>query len=233
MLPLIRSALVLVQALSTHQAFSPPNKTPKKGRYHTEEAYVLQIAPSIFKLQCVLLWCIAAFEVVYALDHYFGATLSPLLSAHMDTIICPSTRPHMVTPLFLTGVLLTVVGMLIRIQCFRELGQLFTFDLSILPDHKLVTSGSYRYVRHPSYAGSILIVAGVACSQLTAGSLAVECSVLGPVGSRILWTVLWMWTLSVGVSRAIAEDKELQKLFGSEWDAYAATTKFWFVPGVY
>lgn len=128
---------------------------------------------------------------------------------------------------------MTVVGMLIRIQCFRELGHLFTFDLSIVPDHKLVTSGSYRYVRHPSYTGSLLIVVGVAFSQLTAGSLAVECSVLGPVGSLFLCTAWWTWSLSVAVSRAIAEDKELQKLFGSEWDTYATVTKFWFVPGLY
>jgi protein-S-isoprenylcysteine O-methyltransferase Ste14 len=134
---------------------------------------------------------------------------------------------------FLAGVLITVVGMLIRIQCFRELGQLFTFDLSILPGHRLVTSGSYRYVRHPSYTGSMFIVAGLAFSHLTAGSLAVECSVLGPVGSLFLCTAWWTWTLSVGVSRAIAEDKELQKRFGSEWDAYAATTKSWFVPGLF
>jgi hypothetical protein len=47
---LIRAALVLVQALSNYRAFLPPNKTPEKGRYHTEEPYVLQIAPSIFKV---------------------------------------------------------------------------------------------------------------------------------------------------------------------------------------
>lgn len=180
----------------------------------------------------MLLWCTAATEIVYALNHYFGATLFPSLSAHVDTAICPATRSHIVTPLFLTGVLLSVVGMLIRIRCFQELGQLFTFDLSILPDHRLVTSGSYSYVRHPSYTGSLFIVIGIALAQFTAGSLAVECSALGTVGSGFLWAVWWMWTLSVGVSRAIAEDKELQKLFGSEWDAYAATTKYWFIPGL-
>lgn len=47
---LIRSTLVLIQALSNHRAFLPPNKTPEKGRYHTEEPYVLQMAPLIFKV---------------------------------------------------------------------------------------------------------------------------------------------------------------------------------------
>lgn len=120
--------------------------------------------------------------------------------------------------------------MLIRIRCFQELGHLFTFDLSIIPGHKLVTSGSYSYVRHPAYTGSLLIVAGIAFSHLTAGSLLVECSPLGFIGSTLLWAAWWIYALSVGISRAIAEDKELQKLFGSEWDAYAATTKSWFFP---
>ena len=147
--------------------------------------------------------------------------------------MCPASRSHVLSHLFLVGVLLTIVGMLIRIRCFQELGQLFTFDLSILPDHKLVTSGSYSYVRHPSYAGSILIVIGLALSQMTPGSVLVDCSFLGSVGSGFLLAAWWSWTLSVGISRAMAEDKELQKLFGSEWDAYAATTKFWFFPGLY
>lgn len=47
---LIRSTLVLIQALNNHRAFLPPNKTPEKGRYHTEEPYVLQMAPLIFKV---------------------------------------------------------------------------------------------------------------------------------------------------------------------------------------
>ena len=180
----------------------------------------------------MLLWCISVSELVYALNHHFGASFSPSLSVALDTAICPTPRSHIVTPLFVTGVFMTVVGMLIRIRCFRELGQLFTFDLSILPGHRLVTSGSYCYVRHPSYTGSMFIVAGLAFSNLTTGSLAVECSVLGPIGSLMLCAAWWTWTLSVGVSRAIAEDKELQKRFGAEWDAYAATTKFWFIPGL-
>lgn len=178
------------------------------------------------------MWSIAAFEVIYALNHYFGATLSPSLSAHVDSAICPASHSPILTPLFLTGVLLTIVGTFIRIRCFQELGHLFTFDLSILPGHRLVTSGSYGYVRHPSYTGSLLIVIGLAFSHMTAGSLLVECSALGSMGSGLLWAAWWTWALAVGISRAIAEDKELQKLFGSEWDAYAARTRFWFFPGL-
>jgi len=45
-----RVALVLVQAFSNQLACTPPNPTPQKGRYHTDEIYILQIAPFIFKV---------------------------------------------------------------------------------------------------------------------------------------------------------------------------------------
>jgi len=46
-----RVALVLVQAFANQLACTPPNPTPQKGRYHTDEIYILQIAPFIFKVR--------------------------------------------------------------------------------------------------------------------------------------------------------------------------------------
>lgn len=114
----------------------------------------------------MLLWCISVFEVVYPLNHHFGASFSSSLSVTLDTAISPTPRSHIATPLFVAGVLETVVGMLIRIRCFRELGQLFTFDLSTLPGHRLVTSGSYRYVRDPSYSARMSCWYGPNIEQL-------------------------------------------------------------------
>lgn len=230
---LLRSSLVLVQAFCNQIAFTPPNKTPEKLRYHTEEASVLQIAPLIFKFHTIILWLSAAYEAISTF-HYLGGSLLPTqLSGRLDSALCPAQRTqHLVTPLFLLGVTMAVLGMFIRVRCFHELGHLFTFDLTMYPEHKLVTSGFYKYVRHPAYTGSLLLVAGIAFSHLTPGSWANECGILGPVSSALLGVTWWVWALSVGVSRAYAEDGELRKLSTSEWDAYAAEVKFWFVPGL-
>jgi len=47
---LTRAALVVVQALANGTVCSPPHPTAQKQRYHTEQMYILQIAPAVFKV---------------------------------------------------------------------------------------------------------------------------------------------------------------------------------------
>ena len=78
----------------------------------------------------------------------------------------------------------------------------------------------------------MLLVIGLTLSHLTPGSYLYECW-LSRHSALIITIVWWSWTLSVGISRAIAEDKEMKKLFGSDWDFYAARVPSWFFPGIY
>lgn len=47
---LTRAVLVTFQALCNGLACTPPNPTRPDTRYHTEQLYILQIAPLIFKV---------------------------------------------------------------------------------------------------------------------------------------------------------------------------------------
>lgn len=125
-----------------------------------------------------------------------------------------------------------MLGTYIRLDCFRALGRLFTFDLTILPNHKLITDRFYAYVRHPAYTGSMLLIIGLTLSHLTPGSWLTE-RCIPHFGAFVVATLWWAWTWSVGISRADAEDKEMKKLFNGEWDAYAARVPWWFFPGLY
>lgn len=58
------------------------------------------------------------------------------------------------------GVAVCLAGAAGRLWCYRTLGRLFTFDLAIRPRHALVTSGPYRYARHPSYTALVAALAG-------------------------------------------------------------------------
>jgi protein-S-isoprenylcysteine O-methyltransferase Ste14 len=148
------------------------------------------------------------------------------------SIIYPSQPDIRCTSLFVIGVIAVVFGTFIRLNCFRVLGHLFTFDLTSHPDHKLVTDSLYSVVRHPSYAGSMLLVTGLTFSHLTPGSYLTECR-MSWKSVFVIIIVWWAWTWSVGTSRAAAEDKQMKKLFGSEWNVYAARVPCWFFPGIY
>lgn len=161
--------------------------------------------------------------------------ISPLRAATLSTRLAgPDVR---VTNLAVLGVTLVALGMLLRLLCYRALGTLFTFDLTILPAHKLITSGPYGYVRHPAYTGSLLAFLGIILVNLTPGGWIVECEVLGSgvLGTTLrmgLFMVMYGYWVAVGVSRARAEDAELRKMFGKEWDRYATEVPYWFVPGL-
>ncbi|KAF9307547.1 hypothetical protein BGZ91_008382, partial [Linnemannia elongata] len=49
--------------------------------------------------------------------------------------------------------ILSVASYLLRTWSFRTLDWFFTYQLTIRPGHRLVTSGPYKILRHPSYTG--------------------------------------------------------------------------------
>jgi protein-S-isoprenylcysteine O-methyltransferase Ste14 len=65
---------------------------------------------------------------------------------------------------FFIGVLTLISGSLLRRHCFRVLGRFFTGAVTIQAGHRVIESGAYRWVRHPSYSAALLIVLGVALS---------------------------------------------------------------------
>lgn len=180
-----------------------------------------------------ILWVCAAFEAIsYAVER-LNLDIQPPFNSAFSPIRLDKSNIR-ITPLFLVGVVAVVFGSCLRLECFRTLGNLFTFDLTVHPEHKLITNGPYNVVRHPSYTGSMFLVAGIALSHLTYGSWLTECGPLRATGSGIVFLMLWWsWTFSVGISRAKAEDAQMKKLFGLEWDAYAVRVPNWFLPGVY
>ncbi|GAC1333795.1 MAG: hypothetical protein NVSMB14_00710 [Isosphaeraceae bacterium] len=59
-----------------------------------------------------------------------------------------------------SGLAILIVGMVLRIGPMYLLGRRFTWPLATQEHHVLVTSGYYRYIRHPSYLGALLIMIG-------------------------------------------------------------------------
>jgi protein-S-isoprenylcysteine O-methyltransferase Ste14 len=60
------------------------------------------------------------------------------------------------TPTRWLGLVLMTIGATLRVGPMFVLGRRFTWPLASQESHRLMTTGFYRYVRHPSYLGAFL-----------------------------------------------------------------------------
>jgi protein-S-isoprenylcysteine O-methyltransferase len=111
-------------------------------------------------------------------------------------------------PLLLGGLVLMWGGIALRVWAVRTLGSLFRTVVVIQDKHQLIIAGPYRPLRHPSYAGSLLTLAGIG---LALGNwLSLLLAVLGAL---------------IGFTRRIpVEEAALQAHFGDDYTAYAHRT---------
>jgi protein-S-isoprenylcysteine O-methyltransferase len=114
------------------------------------------------------------------------------------------------------GVLLFVVGLLLRWWAIITLGRFFTVDVTIEKDHELVERGPFRVVRHPSYTGVLLAFVGFA---LTLRNWAALLVILVPIFAAF-------------IRRMNVEEDALSRALGSSYADYMRRTKR-LVPFVY
>jgi len=106
------------------------------------------------------------------------------------------------------GLFVMMAGIVLRLLVVRSMGRSFTVDVSIVPGHELHTNGFHRYVRHPSYAFSLLTFLGFGC-------------VLNNVWSLLLVMVPIFMAFR---HRIIVEEVVLTDHFGEAYRTYAART---------
>jgi protein-S-isoprenylcysteine O-methyltransferase Ste14 len=114
------------------------------------------------------------------------------------------------------SLVLLAVGLLVRITAIYTLGRSFTANVSIHATQTLNRSGLFRYVRHPSYTGMLLIFLALGLHLQNWLSLAI---VLLPPFAALLY-------------RIHVEEAALTGAFGQQYVEYSRTTQR-LVPGVY
>ncbi|MFD9689876.1 methyltransferase family protein [Kitasatospora sp. NPDC059146] len=114
------------------------------------------------------------------------------------------------------GVALVVAGLALRGWGMRTLGRYYTRTLRTVDTQQVVRSGPYRLIRHPGYAGSLLVWCGYALGTGSwAAALLVTVLLLGAYGWRIA-----------------AEERLLLGAFGPAYADYQRVSKR-LVPFVY
>ncbi len=114
------------------------------------------------------------------------------------------------------GLLIILAGIAVRWWALAVLGKYFTVDVSLRDDHKMVTAGPYRRVRHPLYAGSLLSFLG-----------------LGLIFQNPLATMVIVVPMFMAFSYRIKiEERALIDRFGDEYLHYRQTTNS-LLPGIF
>ena len=114
------------------------------------------------------------------------------------------------------GVLCLVIGLWLFYRSHADLGTNWSVTLEMREQHRLITHGIYRRVRHPMYAALLLYAAGQA--------LVLPNWVAGPSYFVVL--------LILFAFRVRAEERMMLEEFGDEYAGYMAQTKR-LIPGVW
>lgn len=107
------------------------------------------------------------------------------------------------------GLVVIVIGMIVRLVSIKTLGKFFTVNLSIHQSHRLIIKGLYRYIRHPSYSGSLLSFLGFALS----------------LNNWISLIIIFPPVLFAFIHRINIEEKILIDQIGLEYIEYMKKTK--------
>lgn len=136
---------------------------------------------------------------------YIGVFLAVWFASRNYRPFPPTVR----TPLFWTGLALMAAGIAFRWRAIRVLAKFFPVDVAVHADHKLVLDGPYRWLRHPSYTGSLLTFLGFG---LALGN-----------GVSLLAAVLPV--LVSFAYRIRVKEQALTSAFPDKYPAYAARTR--------
>jgi protein-S-isoprenylcysteine O-methyltransferase Ste14 len=114
------------------------------------------------------------------------------------------------------GLAILAAGAALRRSAARALGRQFTVRISIFERHQLVSTGPYRWLRHPNYVGLMLIALGTATM------------VRSPLAALV---AVGLW-LPITLLQIRGEERVLRRHLDSAYDDYARRS--WrLLPGIY
>jgi protein-S-isoprenylcysteine O-methyltransferase Ste14 len=116
----------------------------------------------------------------------------------------------------ITGLILMWAGLAIRVWSVVTLGASFRTTVEVDADQPLVDTGPYRFVRHPSYTGILLLAAGYGVA----------------LGNWLSLAILLVIPPATTIRRINVEEATMTEVLGAPYEAYKHRTKR-LVPGLW
>ena len=98
----------------------------------------------------------------------------------------------------------------LQVKSFKNLKEFYTQDISLQKNHKLITTGIHKTIRHPQYISQVISDIGLGVALL---------------GYIIIPIVIFV-ELPLFILRAKREEKMMQEFFGDEYTEYKKTSGF-------
>ncbi|KAF9465734.1 hypothetical protein BDZ94DRAFT_1214105 [Collybia nuda] len=232
-----KSLCSFVATVCVYRSCTPPNPTIKSERVSRKNVFdrwvhSIQYVNRPFNI----LVCVIGFAEVAAIIASYLPSWA--FSEHIVSMLLARRNPQdlQFTPFSMMGLLLIVAGSTLREYCYRSLRRLFTFDVTIRKGHKLITTGPYGFVRHPSYTGLVAVFFGSLLWYGSRGSWVRESGILETtIGKGVIGFVIVIFVVAIVglLGRMRFEDAELRKTFGREWEEWAQRVPCFLIPGVY
>jgi protein-S-isoprenylcysteine O-methyltransferase Ste14 len=110
---------------------------------------------------------------------------------------------------FVFGVILVLIGLIIRVSSIMTLKQHFTYIVTKIENHEVIEKGLYKIIRHPGYLGQLIIFTGL--SALLSNWLSI--------------ILMMVPVLSGYIYRIIIEERFMAEQMGEKYTDYQKRTK--------
>lgn len=215
---------ILLSAYLTHLCTTPPNPKPSNPHSGDRLSRIFGSQPLALRRLNLLFLCIY---------HAFLTLTFPSTNSCASVQLCPNPshlNPILFTWTTYTSVCLALIiclGAPLRLAAYTRLGRNFTFQLAE-PD-KLITTGLYKYMQHPSYSGQFTVL-GANLALFARWDGGIGCWISGHRMERLEG---WGWVIYsfLGVVAVVAltlrvrdEEKMLKGKFGKEWENWHLRT---------
>lgn len=108
----------------------------------------------------------------------------------------------------ITGIVLLIGGTAFRLYAIHTLGKYFTSVVQIKAEHKIITAGPYRFLRHPSYTGAFITMLGCAVF-------------LQSIAGILIFGIAMLYVYNLRIE---TEEKTLLQNFKEEYAQYSSRT---------